>query len=156
MIKTSAMFSAHAIHVLHVVLRDTLILLVVLFVALFFWLKVGIHADNLTFGHYKIEGLYLKLGKKLTLKAHNIVIPQTKAKPSFDNLDKTFDNIKYLFTFFDYIELEKIHFKNNESNIIFADDILYVTSDDFEIAGDLKNILKNFIANISMLYLKKY
>lgn len=123
--------------------------------ALFYWLKVGIYADNLTFGHYKIDGLYIKLDKKLTLKVDNIVIPQSKAKPSFDNLDKTFDNIKYLFTFFDYIELEKIHFQNDELNIIFADDILYITSDDYEIAGNIQREGQKYIADVSMLHLKK-
>ncbi len=123
--------------------------------AFFYWLKVGIHAENLTFGHYKIDELYIKLDKKLTLKAHNIVIPQSKAKPSFDNLDETFDNIKYLFTFFDYIELEKIHFQNNELNIIFADDILYITSDDYAIAGNIQREGQKFIADVSMLHLKK-
>ncbi len=155
MIKTSIMFSAHTIHVLHVVLRDTLIFLVVLFVALFFWLKSGIYVDNLTFGHYKIDGLYIKLDKKLTLKAHNIVIPESKEKPSFKNLDETFDNIKYLFTFFDYIELEDIDFKNNELNLIFVDDILYIGSDDYEIAGNIWRKGQNLIADISLLYLKK-
>jgi len=124
-------------------------------VALFYWLKVGIHVDNLTFGNYKIDGLYIKHDKKLILKAHNIVLPQSKAKPSFDNLDETFDNIKYLFTFFEYIELEKIHFKNNELNIIFADDILYITSDDYEIAGNIQRERQKYIADVSMLYLKK-
>lgn len=123
--------------------------------ALFYWLKVGIHADNLTFGHYKIDGLYIKLDKKLTLKVHNIVIPQSKAKPSFENVDEVFDNIKYLFTFFDYIELEKVHFKNNDLNIIFADDILYITSDDYEIAGNIHREGKKYTADISLLYLKK-
>lgn len=149
------MFSAHAIHLLHVVLRGTLIFLVILFAALFYWLKVGIHADNLTFGHYKIEGLYIKLDKKLTLKAHNIVIPKSKAKPSFENVDNVFDNIKYLFTFFDYVELEKVHFKNNDLNIIFADDILYITSDDYEIAGNIRREGKKYTADISLLYVKK-
>ena len=124
--------------------------------ALFYWLKVGIHADNLTFGHYKIDGLYIKLDKKLTLKVHNIVIPKSKAKPSFENVDEVFDNIKYLFTFFDYIELEKVHFKNNDLNIIFADDILYITSDDYEIAGNIHREGKKYTADISLLYLKKY
>ncbi len=155
MIKTSAMFSAHTIHVLHVVLRDTLIFLLVLFVALFYWLKAGINADTLTFGNYKIDGLYIKLDKKFTLKAKNIIIPKSKAKPSFENVDKTFDNIKYLFTFFDYIELEKIHFENNELKIIFADDILYVNSDDYEVAGNINREKQKLIADVSMLYLKK-
>ena len=149
------MFSAHAIHVLRTVLRNTLIFLVILFVALFYWLKVGIHVDNLTFGHYKIDGLYIKLDKKLTLKVHDIVIPQSKAKPSFEGLDETFDNIKYLFTYFNYIELEKVHFQNNKLNIIFVDDILYVTSDDYEVAGNIQRYKKKYIADISMLHLKK-
>ena len=86
---------------------------------------------------------------------HNIVIPKSKAKPSFENVDEVFDNIKYLFTFFDYIELEKVHFKNNDLNIIFADDILYVTSDDYEIAGNIHREGKKYTADISLLYLKK-
>jgi hypothetical protein len=155
MIKTSAMLSAHTIHVLHVLLRDTLILLIILFVALFFWLQSGIHADKLTFAHYEIDGLYIKLDKKLTLEANNIIIPASKADPSLENVDETFDNIKFLFTFFDYIELKKIHFNNNELQVIFADDILYVTSDDYEIAGNIKREGEKYIADVSMLYLKK-
>jgi len=155
MIKTTAMFSAHTIHVLHVVLRDTLIFLIVLFIALFTWLIVGIHADKLTFGKYEIGGLYIKLDKKLTLKANNIVIPKSKSKASFQNIDRTFDTIKNLFTFFHYIELESIHFKNNDYKIIFADDILYITSDEYEIAGNIKRVGQKLIADVSMLYIKK-
>ena len=152
MIKTSAMFSAHAIHVL---LRNTLIFFIVIFTALFFWLKAGITADRLTLGHYEIDGLYIKLDKKLTLKAKNIIIPKSKADPSFKNVDKTFDTIKYLFTFFDYIELEKIHFDNNELKVIFANNILYVTSDDYEIAGNIKRVGQKLVADVSLLYIKK-
>jgi len=152
MIKTSAKASAHAIHRL---IRNTLLLLIVIFTALFFWLKAGITADRVTFGHYEIDGLYLKLGKKLTLKTKNIIIPKSKADPSFKNIDKTFDTIKYLFTFFDYIELEKIHFDNNELKIIFADNILYVTSDDYEIAGNIERVGQKLVAEVSLLYIKK-
>ncbi len=152
MIKTSAMFSAHAIHVL---LRNTLIFLIVIFIALFFWLKIGIQADSLVFGKYKVEGLYLKLGKRLTLKADKVMIPKSKAKPSFNNVDKTFDKIKYLFTFFDYIDLKNISFDDNHMNLFFADDILYITSDDYEIAGNIHRIEQTLTADISMLHLKE-
>jgi len=146
------MFSAHAVHVL---LRNTLIFFIVIFIALFFWLKVGIEADSLVFSNYKVEGLYLKLDKKLTLKADKIVIPKSKAKPSFENVDKTFDNIKYLFTFFDYIDLKNITFEDNLINVIFTDDILYITSDDYEIAGNIHRTGQTLTANVSLLYLKK-
>ncbi len=149
------MFSAHTIHVLHVVLRDTLIFFIVLFVALFMWLKVGIHVDELILGKHKIEGLYIKLDKKLTLKAHNIVIPKTRSKTSFQNIDRTFDYIKYLFTFFHYIELERVDFKNNDYQVIFSDNILYITSDEYEIAGNIERVGQQLIADVSMLYIKK-
>ena len=152
MIKASAIFSAHAIHVL---LRNTLISFIVILIALFFWLKVGIEADSLVLGKYKVEGLYLKLDKKLTLKAEKIIIPKSKDKPSFKNLDKTFDTIKYLFTFFDYIDLKNVTFENNRINVVFTNDILYITSDDYEIAGNIHRTGQTLTANISMLYLKK-
>ncbi len=155
MIKTSAMFSAHTIHVLHVVLRDTLIFLIVLCLALFAWLKYGIHADSLKVGRYEIDGLYIKLDKKLTLQADKIILPETKANPSFDNIDETFDKIKYLFTYFDYIELDEIDFENNKLKFLFADNILYITSDDYEIAGNIERKGKKLVADISLFYIKK-
>lgn len=87
--------------------------------------------------------------------AEDMVIPQRKAAPSFENIDKAFDNIKYLFTFFDYIELNNIQFENNKLNIIFADDILYVTSNDYEIAGNIQRVGQMFEVDVSMLHLKK-
>ena len=119
------------------------------------WLTVGIHADKLTLGKYEIDGLYIKLDKKLTLKANNIVIPKTRSKTSLQNIDRTFDYIKYLFTFFHYIELERVDFENNDYQIIFADNILYMTSDEYEIAGNIERVGQRLIADVSMLYIKK-
>lgn len=106
-------------------------------------------------GDYKIEGLYLKLGKKLTLRSDKVIIPTSKEKPSFENVDKTFDNIKYLFTFFDYIDIRNIMFENNRMNFIFTDDILFLTSDDYEIAGTIHRSGQVLHADVSMLHLKK-
>ena len=119
------------------------------------WLKVGIHADKLTLGKYEIDGLYIKLDKKLTLKANNIVIPKTRSKTSFQNIDRTFDYVKDVLRYFHYIELERLDFKNNDYQIIFADNILYITSDDYEIAGNIERIGQRLVADVSMLYIKK-
>ena len=119
------------------------------------WLKVGIHADKLILGKYEIDGLYIKLDKKLTLKANNIVIPKTRSKTSFQNIDRTFDYVKDVLRYFHYIELERLDFKNNDYKIIFADNILYITSDDYEIAGNIERVGQKLIADISMLYIKK-
>ena len=148
-------FSAHTIHVLHVVLRDTLIVLVILFLAVFSWLVYGVHVDKLTVGAYEVDGLYIKLDKKLTLKAQKIILPQSKEKPSVDDIDATFDQIKYILNYFDYIELEKITFENNQLKFIYADNILYISSDTYEIAGSIEKKGNTLVADISLLYIKK-
>ena len=77
------------------------------------WLYVGIKIDTLSISHYQVNGLYIKLDKKLTLKADKVVIPKRKASPSAGRIDKTLENIKYVLTFFDHIDLKKIYFNNN-------------------------------------------
>ena len=123
--------------------------------ALFAWLKVGIQTDHFQIGQYKIDGLYIKLDKKFILKAEKVNIPQSKRKISLSNIDKIFDRTKYLFTYFDYIELKNINFKDNTLNFFFVDDILYIKSDDYELAGNIERRGKLLVADISMLYLKK-
>jgi len=132
-----------------------LIFLVILFIALFIWLKNGIYTNEITFGKYKVDGLYIKLNKKLILKANKITIPKSKTKPSFNNTEETFDKIKHLFTYFEYIDLNEIDFKNNQFKFLFADNILYIVSDDYEIAGNIEKDGTKLIADVSLLYLKK-
>lgn len=168
MIKTSAMFSAHAIHVL---LRNTLIVLVVLFMAFFMWLLLGIKFDTFKVAGYNVDGLYIKLDKKLILKADNVIIPQRKAKsskvdssktapskviPSFPSVDKTFERIKYLLTFFESIELKKISFQNNIIAIDFSDDHVMLSSNDYTILGTVRREGKMLKATIPLLELKKH
>ena len=127
----------------------------ILLLAFFIWLLVGIKVNTLKVGGYNIGGLYIKLDKKLTLKSDYITLPRSKAKPSFENVDRVFDEIKYLFTFFETIELRNVKFKNNQLNIFFTDDILYVTSDDYEIAVNVHRVGQMLEADVSLLYLKK-
>jgi hypothetical protein len=135
--------------------RSFFIAIFILLAALFFWLIHGIEVDKLDIGRYKIDGLYIKLDKKLTLKAKEITLPKSKAAPSFSRVDKTFDQIKYLLTFFDTIMLEKINFENNHLTLLYADDVLYITSDIYEIAGNIERKGTKLIADVSLLYLKK-
>ncbi len=150
------MFSAHTIHVLHVAVRDFFIVLIVLLAAGFFWLIHGITFEKLTFGSYEIDGLYIKLDKKLTLNAKHVIIPKSKAKPSFKNVDKTFDRIRNLLDYFDSIYLEKVDFQNNHFSVFYMDDVLYIVSDDYEIAGNIEHKNNKLIADVSMLHIKGY
>ncbi|MCF6207037.1 MAG: AsmA-like C-terminal domain-containing protein, partial [Sulfurovum sp.] len=156
MIKTTAMFSAHVLHVLHVAVRDLFMLVVVLLAALFFWMLHGISIDKLTLGQYEVDGLYIKLDKKLTLNAQRVVIPKSKAKPSFERIDQTFDRIKHLLVYFESIYLEKVEFSNNHLTLFYADDVLYMTSDEYEIAGNIERKGSKLIADVSMLHIPAF
>ena len=159
MIKTTAMFSAHTLHVLHVlhvIVRDLFIALIILLAALFFWLTHGINIEKLTLGHYEVDGLYIKLDKKLILNVDRVVIPKSKEKPSFEKVDKTFDRIKHLLTYFESIYLEKVQFDNNSLTIFYADDVLYMLSDEYEVAGNIERKGKKLIADVSMLRVGAY
>ncbi len=153
MIKTSVIFSAHAIHVL---LRNTLIFLVVLFLAFFMWLIAGIKLDTVKVAGYYVEGLYIKLDKKLIVKADHVIIPQSKANPSFKSVNDTFEQIKYLLTFFESIVLKDIMFNNNTMSIRFKDDFLGLSTNDYEIIGSAIREGKMLKATIPLLFLKKH
>jgi len=84
-----------------------------------------------------------------------VTIPESQEELSFENVDRVFDRIKYLFTFFKYIELNNVTFDNNHLKIIFTDDILYITSDDYEIAGNIHRVGETLEADVSLLYLIK-
>jgi len=122
---------------------------------LFAWIIYGIDIDKLSFGKYQVNGLYIKLNKKLTLHVDKVVIPQTKNRSSIIKIDKAFDKIKYIFKYFDYIELNEINFKNNKLEILFIDNLLYVATNEYEIAGEIKRKGNLLVADISLFYIKK-
>jgi len=153
MMKTSVMFSAHAIHVL---VRNTLIFFVILFIGLFAWLSLGIKVDTFKFSKYRVEGLYLKLDKKLILKADKVVIPKRKANPSFDHVDETLERIKYVLTFFEHIDLKEIDFNNNVLGIYYLDNIIQLRSKDYLIRGNIHREGKMIKGTVPILQLKKY
>jgi len=155
MIKSTIMFSSHTANIVHVLLRDTLIFLIVLFLSLFAWIIYGIDIDKLSFGKYQINGLYIKLNKKLTLHVNKVVIPQTKNSSSIIKIDEAFSKLKYLFTYFDYIELNEINFKNNKLEILFIDNLLYIATNEYEVAGEINKKGDLLIADISLFYIKK-
>lgn len=119
------------------------------------WLKVGIKADYLHIGPYKLSGLYIKLDKKLTLSAHHIIIPKSKANPSFASIDKTFDRIKGMLQIFEYVALQDVIYENNRIDLVYADNVLHINTKDYEIAGKIERIDKRFEAEVPLLYIKE-
>ncbi|NOR56539.1 MAG: hypothetical protein GQ531_10055 [Sulfurovum sp.] len=153
MARMSTMFSIAAIKVF---LRNSLIFLLLLASVVFVWLKMGIQIDTLKVANYSVQGLYIKLDKKFNLKASKVIVPRRKSKPSFEHIDKTLENVKYILTFFDEIEVNEIHFKNNILAIHFFDEELEVSSKDYAIRGTVRQEGHSLEATVSKLVLKKY
>jgi hypothetical protein len=105
---------------------------------------------------FNVDGLYIKLGKKLTLKADHITIPKSKSAPSVGRIDKGLERVKYLLTFFEYIELKKIVFDNNVLAIRFKDELLKISSKDYDISGTVKREGEVIRISIPSLYIKAY
>lgn len=112
--------------------------------------------DKVKVSGYVVEGLYIKLDKRLTIKADKIVIPKRKAKPSFDRIDEMLSSIKHLLTFFDHIDLKKIHFQNNVLGIYFHDNILQLSSKDYLVRGNVHRKGNTLTGTIPMLHLKAH
>lgn len=137
-------------------LRNTLIFLVFLFIAFFIWLLVGIKFDTFKIADYNVDGLYIKLDKKLILKADNVIIPKSKENTSFHNIPESFERVKYILTFFDSIELKNIIFENNTMSIEYHDDYLRLLSKEYEIIGTVRREGKMIKASIPLLHLNEH
>jgi hypothetical protein len=103
-----------------------------------------------------VDGLYIKLDKKLTLKADKIIIPKRKANPSFSRIDETLENVKYLLTFFEHIDIKEIDFDNNIMGIYFRDNIIQLSSEDYLIRGNIRREGKILKGTVPILQLKKH
>ena len=120
------------------------------------WLLAGIKFDTFKVADYNVDGLYIKLDKKLILKADNVILPQSKADPSFDSIPATLERVKYILTFFDSIELKNIIFDNNTMRIKFKDDFLELSSKDYKIIGSVRREGEMLKATIPLLDLKEH
>ena len=117
---------------------------------------MGVKIDTFSVSKYHVEGLYIKLDKKLTLKADKVIIPKRKANPSFDRVEKTLASVKYLLTFFNHIELKEINFDNNILGIYFHDNILQLSSKDYLVRGNVHREGNMLIGTIPILQLKNH
>ena len=121
---------------------------------LFAWFSVGVKVDTFKAYGYHIDGLYIKLDKKLTLKANRVVVPHSKENPSLEHISEIFENIKYILTFFEYIDLKKIVFDNNVLGVYYYDNILQLSSKDYLVRVDVHREGKMLIGKIPILLLK--
>ncbi len=123
---------------------------------LVYFLREGITIDSLNIAHFQVRGLYLKLDKKLIANVQYLRIPKSKKKVDFSQLETVLDRIKALPSFFQYISLDRVDFTDNHYRVIYRDNVIYLSSDAYEVAGMLERKGKLIQAKIPLLHIKKY
>jgi len=137
-------------------IRNTLLLISLIFLILLYWIRDGISMNSLKIGDFYLTGLYLKLDNKLILKIGQLHIPKAKKQKNIGDLDKSIRQVRRALTYFEYIELDSIEFTNTKYRIIYADNTIYIRSNEYEIAGMITPIKGGLKAKIPLVYIKKY
>lgn len=136
-------------------IRNTLLLLPLLAIVLLYFLQEGITVHSLKIGQYKMQGLYLKLDNKLTLKIEKLEIPKEKKQEGMKRIDAQLRTLKRVLTLFEYIELNSVHFTNDTYKVIYADETIYIDSNSYEIAGMITPQKGGMVATLPLIHLKK-
>jgi len=106
---------------------------IILILSLLLLLKYGIKINDFEFYGVKLEQLYIKLDKKIIVRAKQIKLPSFKKDVAQKASDKQLLNLSqgvdYLETFFQEISLESVQIGDDfKIKILFLDDIFFVDS----------------------------
>jgi len=137
------------------IIRNIVLFTIAFILSLLVWLYEGISIDKLNLANINIDGLYLKLDKKLILKVDKLTLQKSKQSIKVESIDEIFDRIRYGFKFFEFIQLKSVKFKNNHYYINYVDGVLHIVSDEYESVVDIKRHGELLKADISLLYIKK-
>lgn len=123
-------------------------------------LKYGIKINDFEFYGVKLEQLYIKLDKKIIVRAKQIKLPKFKQNAEQKASDKQLLNLSqgvdYLDTFFQEISLESVQIGDDfKIKILFLDDIFFVDSPylkiDIKFQNEQQNGVDRFIVrNLSL------
>jgi len=106
---------------------------IILILSIVLLLKYGIKINDFEFYGVKLEQLYIKLDKKIIVRAKQIKLPKfkqnTEQKASDKQLLNLSQGVDYLETFFQEISLESVQIGDDfKIKILFLDDIFFVDS----------------------------
>lgn len=143
----------------NVIVKIVLILGIALSVC-FIAIKHGINIDEFSHEKFSFKGLYIKLDKKLILKAENIEIfdsndtKNNKKGYSAVELDKIINNFKYIREYFKEIDLKSVKIAKNEISAKYKDDIFFINTPFLKVDTNLNKKGNEFLIAIDELSFK--
>ncbi|TQR33020.1 hypothetical protein DMB92_03410 [Campylobacter sp. MIT 99-7217] len=135
-----------------------LFIVFIIFLVLFIILKNGFTLSIIQTQFFHLEELYIKLDKKLIVKAKKIEIFTQEQDESFSSktMLELSQNLEFFYSFFQEIDIENLHLKNQNTRLRFINDEFIMDNEHFFIQLGLnsdKNMIK---ANINDLFIKDY
>lgn len=136
----------------------------VFIILLFLVLKNGISISSVQFDFLKLEQLYIKLDKKLIVKAKNISIYQ---KSNIDSKKQTSqfssvkllnlaENLKYFYIFIQEMDIRNLAFKDYHLKILFKNNEFFIDNNLFFLKTTLQKEENNIKANIEKMFIRDY
>ncbi len=141
---------------IHPMIRNTLLIIPLLLVLSVYFLKHGISIGELKLGQFQVQGLYLKLDKKIVAKIDYLSLPKKNKDKDFSQLEASLDRIKWLPKYFQSVVLDRVDVNDRQFRIIYKDNIIYVSNDEYEIAGMLERKMNLVEGSLSFVWIKKY
>lgn len=133
-----------------------LIFIIFIFTILFGILKIGFSISSLDFNFLKIEQLYIKLDKKLIIRAENLALfLQEEQEKQSDFSVKKLVNIAKKISFIQEIDLKNLEFAGARARILFKDDEFLIDHDEVLLRAVLSKQDQFINADIKEFFLKK-
>ena len=124
---------------------------------LFTLLFSGIKIDSFSLGNLNISQFYIKLNKKLIVEVENIEYKSQKnitTTNSFDSLKKALELFPSIIKYFETIDIETLKINDNQFNIFYDDNSLYLDNKYINISSKLDFLGSSVALDVYSLYLK--
>lgn len=117
----------------------------------------GVKIDNITYKQYSINGLYIKIDKKLIFEIDKLYIGDSKTTANtITDIKSKISKIPMILKFFQKIYIHDLLYNNDEISILFDENKLYIDSKDVKLIAKPHFISQSIKFNIETLYIKKY
>lgn len=129
----------------------------IVFLILFAVLKIGFSLDSIQTHIFSIDELYIKLDKKLTIKAKKVEIFDKKNQDEalgLNDISQDIARLKYLYFFFQEIDIQNLHIKGHDVALLFKDDEFVADNDFMYLKLNLGKSEQNISADVKELVLK--
>ncbi len=140
---------------IHKIVLSALIAFLLLLGMVYLMAVNGISIDRLTLPKIVVEKFYLKLDKKIILKAKKVHIKKTRNKNLKSDVKSYMVLLNYIPKYFQSIEIGKISYTDYNVTFLYRDGIYYIDTDRYQLAARAKLKKPVLIAEIPEIFLKK-